>query len=145
MIDRASHAETRRLHRELRSPLPDGEVDVGVDHVDELRQLWDGLVAESTPVEPAVPPLPPAPPSSMASTDQVAPAWPAVAPQVRATPDGAVPVSDPLIVLPDARTAPVAPAPAVPPTVAPAEPPVSDEPAPERLSRRQRRAAEHVA
>ncbi|MCB9372895.1 MAG: trypsin-like peptidase domain-containing protein [Microthrixaceae bacterium] len=98
MIDRFAHAETRRLHRELRSPLPDeGEVDVGVDHVDELRELWDGLVADATPVEPAVPMPPPAPRAA---------AWPAVE----------RPPADPLIVLPDARTAP---APAPPPVPAP--------------------------
>src|SRR5690242_13726765 len=55
MTDRQSHAETRRLDRELRSPLPaNGQLDVGIDDVDELRDLWDGLVAESMPVEPAV-------------------------------------------------------------------------------------------
>ena len=111
MIDRAAHAETRRLHRELRSAHPDGAADVGIEHVEELRQLWDGLVAESTPVEPAVPPLPPvASGRSMPATDQVAPAWPAVAPRVRTGPIGPVPLDDPLIVLPDARTVPVAPA-----------------------------------
>lgn len=148
MIDRAAHAETRRLHRELRSPLPDGEVDVGVDHVDELRQLWDGLVAESTPVEPAVPPLPPAPPASTALTDQAAPVWPAVAPRVHTTPEGPAPLGDPLIVLPDARTAPVAPPPVAPTVAPPAEPtasPAGDEPAPERRSRRERRAAKRLA
>ena len=145
MIDRDAHAETRRLHRELRSPLPDDEVDVGVDHVDELRQLWDGLVAESMPVEPVVPPLPPA-------ADAVAPAWPAVAPRVRTGPDGPTPVTgpggDPLIVLPDARTVPPAPSP-VPPAPAaapsPATIPLVEDPAPERLSRRERRAAKRLA
>ncbi len=146
MIDRAAHAETRRLHRELRSPLPEDEVDVGVDHVDELRQLWDGLVAESMPVEPAVPPLPPAP-----VVDAVAPTWPAVAPRVHTGPAGPTPLTDPradpLIVLPDARTAPGAPVPPVPP-IAPAPPvatSVVEPPGPERLSRRERRAAKRLA
>ncbi|MBL8774401.1 MAG: trypsin-like peptidase domain-containing protein [Acidimicrobiales bacterium] len=146
MIDRAAHAETRRLHRELRSPLPDDEVDVGVDHVDELRQLWDGLVAESMPVEPVVPPLPPAP-----VADVVAPAWPAVAPRVHTGPAGptplTTPLTDPLIVLPDARTAPGAPVPPVPP-IAPAAPvaaPVVESPSTERPSRRERRAAKRLA
>lgn len=141
MIDRDAHAETRRLHRELRSPLPDDEVDVGVDHVDELRQLWDGLVAESMPVEPAVPPIP-----RVAVAEPVTPAWPAVAPRVRSGPDGPAPLADPLIVLPDARTAPAAPVPAAPP-VAPAAAPVVEVPAPEpeRLSRRERRAAKRLA
>ena len=141
MIDRFSHAETRRLHRELRSPLPDeGEVDVGVDHVDELRELWDGLVAESTLVEPAVPPAPPVPP--VAPTPQ----WPVagvapVAPDPVAPPEWAtVPAVDPLIVLPGAT-----------PTVAPAAPagtPARDEPVhpqADRPSRRERRAARRLA
>lgn len=141
MIDRFSHAETRRLHRELRSPLPDeGEVDVGVDHVDELRELWDGLVAESTLVEPAVPPAPPVPP--VAPTPQ----WPVagvapVAPDPVAPPEWAtVPAVDPLIVLPGAT-----------PTVAPAAPagtPAGDEPVhrqADRPSRRERRAARRLA
>lgn len=122
MIDRILHAETRRLDRELRSPLPD---DVGVDHVDELRELWDGLVAESTLVEPAVPPAPPTPQRPVVGTAPVAaPEW---------TP---VPATDPLIVLPDAT-----------PAVVPAAPD-DDEPGdPEtvRSSRRERRAARRLA
>ncbi len=143
MIDRFSHAETRRLQRELRSPLPDaGDIDVGVDHVDELRELWDGLVAESTLVEPAVPPVPPLPPlppvapaapaagaapvapspqwpmvaSAAPIADPVAPPeWPAVGPHVGTPP---APAADPLIVLPGATPTmpgapPVTPAPAV--------------------------------
>ena len=55
MTDRAEHAATRRLHRELRSPLPpEGDVGVEVDHVDDLREMWDGLVADSALVEPQV-------------------------------------------------------------------------------------------
>lgn len=145
MIDRAAHAETRRLHRELRSPHPDGAADVGIEHVEELRQLWDGLVAESTPVEPVVPPLPAvASGRSMPATDQVAPAWPAVAPRVRTGPIGPVPLDDPLIVLPDARTVPVAPAAPVASPVPEASPAV-DEPASERPSHRERRAAKRLA
>ena len=144
MIDRASHAETRRLHRELRSSASDGDgeavVDVGVDHVDELRQLWDGLVAESTPVEPVVPPLP-----------QDAPVWPSMAAPVTTSGGGPVALDDPLIVLPDARTAPEAPVtpltpsrPILPP-VAPAEPLPTEPTEPNRPSRRARRAAKRLA
>lgn len=162
MIDRFSHAETRRLQRELRSPLPaEGEIDVGVDHVDELRELWDGLVAESTLVEPAVPPVPPVPPVAPAAAAPVAPVapppqWPMVAPSVapadRVAPP-AWPAADPLIVLPGA-TPTVPGAPPAPPTVA--EPVEAGDaadgtagadatPDPERPSRRERRRARRRA
>lgn len=139
MIDRFSHAETRRLHRELRSPLPDeGSVDVGVDHVDELRELWDGLVAESTLVEPAVPPAPPAPPVAPAAPT---PQWPMagaapVAPEPVAPPEWATaPTVDPLIVLPGAT-----------PTVVPAAPDGDEpvDPETDRPSLRERRAARRL-
>ena len=169
MIDRFSHAETRRLQRELRSPLPEeGDIDMGVDHVDELRELWDGLVTESTLVEPAVPPVPSVSPAAPA------PQWPMVGP---AAPAGAVPPSaapvappewpavvppertpqargaDPLIVLPDA-TPTVTGAPRRTPAVA--EPAEAEDaadghdgadatPDGRRPSRRERRAATRLA
>ena len=148
MFDRSAHAETRRLHRELRSPLPaEGEVDVGVDHVDDLRELWDGLVAESVPVEPAVHfwapppavPQPATPTGTAVGAGPVEPVWPAVAPRVLVPPTPVpTPTGDPLIILPDALD------PGGPPA-APVEVGEGAEPAVDPPSRRERRAARRLA
>ena len=127
MIDRAEHAATRRLHRELRSPLPAEGDAAGVDHVDDLRELWDGLVADAMPVEPIVEsippvdtatpvaPLPPLPTrTNRRGAETAAPEWPAVAPRVAGR--TVIPTGEPdLVILPSGepatRTAPPGPAP----------------------------------
>lgn len=161
MTDRAEHAETRRLHRELRSPLPPrGDAGVEVDHVDDLREMWDGLVADSSLVEPqvgtvaaapvappasplpSVPPPPPLPP--LPTRRQPEAAWPAVAPRVDAWPQA--PAGEPLIVMPpdEPHRAPLAPtAPVVAPVTA--EPSVDPDLTPAEPSRRERRKAKRLA
>jgi len=121
--------------------------------------MWDGLVADSSLVEPQVgtvaaaplaPPAPsaaPAPPAPMpplpsrreVTGTSTGASWPAVAPQV--TSHGKAPAADPVIILP-------AGAPAWPPVTAPpVDPAVAPEPdaAEAEPSRRQHRKAKRLA
>ena len=147
-IDRTSHAETRRLHRAMRSPLPsESDADRDVDHVDDLRDLWDDLVADSAVVEPPGPPLsaPLAPLPSRTEPVVDLSSLPAVPSHVLGAND--------LIVLPaDARVAaPVAPLVVAPAGDAPPEVDRGDErqieadPEPDAPTRRERRAIKRLA
>lgn len=82
-IDRVSQAETRRLHQEMRSPLPaDGGIGAGVDHVDQLSDLWADPAIEGAPVEPAVPAPPTIGSAPVVDLSSAAPAWPREKPPV---------------------------------------------------------------